>query len=91
MTNYLVQIPINWFSLIFWYDLESLLIGLDEEEPTNWWETNEYAVPDELLANKENEEKEKKPRKIRGFGTDPFIQPLRWKKLNSPKIVFKQL
>ncbi|KAL7077289.1 hypothetical protein ACQ4LE_002833 [Meloidogyne hapla] len=60
------------------YDLESLILGLDEEEPTNWWETNEYAVPNELVANiEEEEQKEKKPRKIRGHHNDPFISPLR--------------
>jgi len=57
--------------------LESLILGQDEEETSIWWETNEYAVSNELIDNIEEEEKEKKPRKIRGIATDPFIRPLR--------------
>ncbi|CAK5089605.1 unnamed protein product [Meloidogyne enterolobii] len=58
------------------YDLESLILGKDEEETSNWWETNEYAVS-ELIANIEEEGEQKKPKKIRGIATDPFIRPLR--------------
>jgi hypothetical protein len=58
------------------YDLESLFLGLDEDEDNIWCNSNEYRIPQEFVQKYQIElESQKRPRKLKGSHCDQFFPP----------------